>query len=341
MSEPVPVPDPVPAAQPDRLHGRIAAALDRVVEEARADDGGALAEYIPELATVDPEPTGLAAVGVGGALVAAGDALVPFTIQSVSKAFVAAALYDRLGLDAVVEHVGLEPSGEAFDAISLEGGRGRPMNPLINAGAIAATSLLARSAGDADDASAELLHLLAAFAGRDLAIDTAVRDSELATADRNIALAHLLHAAGHLGTDVDTAIRVYVDQCSVLVTAVDIAVMAATLAAGGVNPRTGVRVVGRDAARWAIAVMASCGMYDASGEWLVRVGLPAKSGVGGGIAAVDPGWFGVGAFSPRLDAAGNSVRGVRMLRELSEAHGLHMLGHFGAAGGAWADQDVG
>jgi len=311
---------------PERVEARIAAALERVVDDARADATGELAAYIPELATVDPEPTGIAAVGVRGVIAEAGDSRTPFTIQSVSKAFVAAVAYDRLGLAAVVEHVGLEPSGEAFDAISLEGGRGRPMNPLINAGAIATTSLLI---DDAAAGTADVLGILGAFAGRPLEIDVAVRDSELGTADRNIALAHLLHAAGHLGSDVDTAIRVYVDQCSVLVTAVDLAVMGATLAAGGVNPVTGRRVVGEDAARWTIAVMASCGMYDASGEWLVRVGLPAKSGVGGGIAAVDPGWFGIGAFSPRLDSAGNSVRAIRMLRDLSERYGLHMLGHFG------------
>ena len=311
------------------LERRIVAALERAVEEARGDDAGNLAAYIPELATVDPTPIGIAAAGLGGLVEEAGDSRVPFTIQSVSKAFIVAAAFDRLGLDAVAEHVGMEPSGEAFDAISLEGGRGRPKNPLINAGAIATTSLV--GSGDAVERSADVLSILNAFAGRDLAVDVAVRDSELDTSDRNIAMAHLLHAAGHLGSSVDTAIAVYVEQCSVLVTAVDLAVMSATLTGGGVNPVTGRRVVGEDAARWAIAVMASCGMYDASGEWLVRVGLPAKSGVGGGIAAVDPGWFGVGVFSPKLDAAGNSVRGVRMLRELSEAHGLHMLGHFGGS----------
>lgn len=314
----------------DPLQHRIAAALERAVEAARADTSGELASYIPELARVDPEPTGIAVAGLGGFIEEAGDARVPFTIQSVSKAFIAAAAYDRLGLDAVAEHVGMEPSGEAFDAISLEGGRGRPKNPLINAGAIATTSFA--SEGDADARSAAVVHVLGEFAGHALVIDEDVRDSELATADRNLAMAHLLHAAGHLGASVDTAIRVYTDQCSVLVTAVDLAVMAATLAGGGVNPITGRRVVGQDAARWTIAMMASCGMYDSSGEWLVRVGLPAKSGVGGGIAALDPGFFGVGTFSPRLDAVGNSVRGVRMLRDLSDRHGLHMLGHFDSVG---------
>jgi glutaminase len=314
---------------PEPLEQRIVTALRRAVDDSRDDDSGELASYIPELARVDPTPIGIAAAGVGGLIEEAGDSRVPFTIQSVSKAFVAAAAFDRLGLEAVAEHVGMEPSGEAFDAISLEGGRGRPKNPLINAGAIATTSFV--SDGDADARSADVLGILNAFAGRELELDTAVRDSELQTSDRNIAMAHLLHAAGHLGAPVDIAIGVYVQQCSVLVTAVDLAVMSATLAGGGVNPVTGHRVVGEDAARWTIAVMASCGMYDASGEWLVRVGLPAKSGVGGGIAAVDPGWFGVGVYSPRLDSTGNSVRGVRMLRTLSERHGLHMLGHFAPA----------
>ena len=315
---------------PSPLEMRIVSALHRAVEDARNDTSGELASYIPELARVDSEPTGIAAAGLGGRVEEAGDSRVPFTVQSVSKAFIAAAAFDRLGLEAVAEHVGMEPSGEAFDAISLEGGRGRPKNPLINAGAIATTSFV--SSGDADARAADVRGILSAFAGRELEVDTAVRDSELTTSDRNIAMAHLLHAAGHLGADVDTAIRVYVEQCSVLVTAVDLAIMSATLAGGGVNPVTGHRVIGEDASRWSIAVMASCGMYDASGEWLVRVGLPAKSGVGGGIAAVDPGWFGIGVFSPRLDPTGNSVRGVRMLRDLSERHGLHMLGHFGSHG---------
>lgn len=309
------------------LHHPVRAALDAVLDAARPDTSGAVASYIPELANVEPEQLGIALVSARGDVHDAGDSDVPFTIQSVSKPFVFALALDALGIDEVTRHVGLEPSGEPFNAISLEAASGRPLNPMINAGAIVTTSLIA---GDtSEDKFAVVRDGLERFAARDLVVDEDVFSSEAATGDRNRALAYLTKSAGTLASSVEVATTAYFRQCSVSVTARDLAIMAATLATGGVNPVSGERVISEDAARWTTAVMTSCGMYDESGGWMVHVGLPAKSGVGGGIVAVQPGQFGIGTFSPRLDERGNSVRGVAMLEHLSAQYGLHMLANRG------------
>ena len=312
---------------PADLRDPVRKALESVLEAVRERTDGNVASYIPELATVEPEQLGAALASTHGVVHESGDADAEFTIQSVSKPFVFALAVDALGLGEVIKHVGLEPSGEPFNAISLEATTGRPLNPLINAGAIVTTSLMR------GDNAAEKFDLVRAgiekFAGRDLRVDEEVFSSEASTGDRNRALAYLTRSAGTLGSTADVATTAYFRQCSLTVNARDLAIMAATLATGGVNPVTDERVVSENAARWTTAVMTSCGMYDASGDWLVRVGLPAKSGVGGGIAAVQPGQFGIGTFSPRLDERGNSVRGVATLELLSERHGLHMLQHHG------------
>lgn len=309
------------------LRDPVRSALAAVLGTARAVQGGAVASYIPELAKADPDALGVALVSTRGVVHDAGDAETEFTIQSVSKPFAFALALDALGIDEVTRHVGLEPSGEPFNAISLEAASGRPLNPMINAGAIVVTSLLAGD--DAPAKAATVRAGLERFAGRDLVVDEAVYASEAATGDRNRALAFLTRSAGTLAATAEVATDAYFRQCSLLVTARDLAIMAATLANGGVNPVTGERVIGEDAARWTTAVMTSCGMYDASGAWLVRIGLPAKSGVGGGIVAVHPGQFGIGTFSPPLDAQGNSLRGIAMLHELSNRFGLHLLEHRG------------
>ena len=309
------------------LHHPVRAALDAVLDATRSDTGGAVASYIPELANVEPEHLGIALVSARGDVHDAGDSDVAFTIQSVSKPFVFALALDALGVDEVTRHVGLEPSGEPFNAISLEPASGRPLNPMINAGAIVTSSLIA---GDTpEDKFAVIRNGLERFAGRDLVVDESVFASEARTGDRNRALAYLTKSAGTLASSVEVATTAYFRQCSVSVTARDLAIMAATLATGGVNPVSGERVISEDAARWTTAVMTSCGMYDESGNWMVHVGLPAKSGVGGGIVAVQPGQFGIGTFSPRLDERGNSVRGVAMLEHLSKQYGLHMLANRG------------
>ena len=305
----------------------IGEALGRIRSEFLGDDRGAVADYIPQLGEADPSVFGLALVGTTGSVYRAGEADAPFTIQSISKPFVYALALTDVGRDEVLERVGVEPSGEAFNAISLEPGTGRPSNPMINAGAILTTSLV-HGTGPAERFE-RIRDLLSRCAGRELGVDEAVFRSEHATGDRNRALAHLMRHAGSLTTEVEAAVDTYFRQCSVLVTAVDLATMAATLANGGVNPRTGDAVVGQAVAEQVLTVMATCGMYDFSGEWLFRVGLPAKSGVSGGIVAVSPSQFGIGLHSPRLDGRGNSVRGVAASEAISERFSLHLMHQVG------------
>jgi glutaminase len=297
--------------------------LGRIRAEFVGEQRGDVADYIPQLSTADPAVFGLALAGVSGSVYESGDAATPFTIQSISKPFVYALALADAGVEEVLARVGVEPSGEAFNAVSLEPGTGRPDNPLINAGAILTSSMVVGS--DPTERFARILDLLSRCAGRELVVDEAVFASEHETGDRNRALAYLMRSAGSLTMAVDEAVDVYFRQCSVLVTAADLAVMGATLANGGVNPRTGAVAMDQEVAERVLTVMATCGMYDFSGEWLFRVGLPAKSGVSGGLVAVSPSQFGIGLYSPRLDARGNSVRGVEASRAISERFSLHLM----------------
>jgi glutaminase len=300
----------------------VTAALDEVHARHVGARGGEIPTYIPTLSLVDPDQFGLALASMNGNLYRSGDAEAPFSIQSVSKPFVFALALSELGIDEVLHNVGAEPSGEAFNAISLEEGTGRPDNPMVNAGAIVTSSLVP---GDPAEKFDRIRRCLSAFAGRALEMDEEAFASELETGDRNRALAYLMRGAGSLRSSAEAAVEVYFRQCSLVVTACDLAVMAATLAAGGTNPRTGERVVEPRVAEHVLTVMATCGMYDYAGEWLLRVGLPAKSGVSGCLAAASPAQFGIGAFSPRLDVRGNSVRGGAALQDLSERFELHFV----------------
>lgn len=297
-------------------HNPVRTELERIREEIAPVTDGRVADYIPELAHADPDAFGVAVISGHGRCYSAGDD-VSFTIQSISKPFVYAIAVEERGLDTVHAHVGAEPSGEPFNAISLDE-RGRPENPMINAGAIVTTSLV-------EDGFERVHSVVSAFAGRELSVDEDVYRSEAETGNRNRALAYLSLSGGALVGSAEEAVQNYFRQCALGVTVVDLAVMAATLAFGGVNPVTGERVVSRRTARHTLSIMSSCGMYDRAGEWALRVGIPAKSGVSGGILATAPGAFGVGVFSPPLDEAGNSVRGVAALERLSEDYDLHML----------------
>jgi glutaminase len=281
---------------------------------------GAVADYIPELGRADPELFGIAVTTADGAVHAAGDTDHPFTIQSISKALIFGMALEHHGLEGVLARVGVEPTGDAFNSIEVDERSGRPFNPMVNAGAIVTTSLVAQD--DLDRCRDRLVGYMSRFAGRPLTIDEAVFASERATGDRNRAMAWFMRGLGMLD-DVDAALDLYFAQCSVLVTTRDLAVIAATLANGGVNPITGVRALAHEHVERVLAVMATCGMYDFAGEWLYTVGLPAKSGVAGGVIAVLPGQLGIGVFSPRLDPRGNSVRGVRACQELAARHRLH------------------
>ena len=301
----------------------ITSLLEAALDDVRPLTAGAPAAYIPELTLADPDHLALAVVGPHGRVREVGDAEVEFTIQSISKPFVLALALQRHGREAVMAKVGAEPSGEPFNAISLEAGTGRPANPMVNAGAIATTALVAGD--DVDAGTAAVAETLSQFAGRSLWVDEAVYASESASGDRNRALAHLLRSHGVIEGSVDTVVETYFRQCSLLVTVRDLAVMSATLAFGGWNPVTDRRVVDERVARDVLSLMASCGMYDFSGEWMLRVGLPAKSGVSGGVLAVAPSQFGVAAFSPPLDRHGNSVRASAVVEMLAERAGMHLL----------------
>jgi glutaminase len=287
-------------------------------------DDGELADYIPALAQADPGWFGLTLVGVRGRTFSVGDAEIAFSIQSVSKPFVFALVCERLGHQAVHDRVGVNNTGLPFDSVmAIELNDGHPMNSMVNAGAIATTALV--PGASAAERWAYIHSGLSRFAGRALELDQAVYRSESETNQRNKALARLLESYGRLDPDPIEVVDVYTRQCALSVTVTDLAVMGATLANGGTNPLTGERVVSAEVARDTLAVLASCGLYERSGDWLFEIGLPAKSGVSGGIVAVAPGKGALGSFSPRLDFAGNSVRGQRACAYLSRAVGMNLF----------------
>ena len=286
-------------------------------------EDGEVASYIPELAKADPSSFGIAVATIDGHVYEVGDTRVPFTIQSISKPFTYGLALEDQGLERVLRKIGVEPTGDAFNAISLAPGSGCPLNPMINAGAIASASLVAgRSEADRLE---RLLAVYSTYAGRRLSVDPAIFESERATGHRNRAIGHMLRNFEIVDGDPDPALTLYFQQCSVALECRDLALMAGTLANGGRNPVTGERAIRADLVENVLSVMTTCGMYDASGEWVYAVGLPAKSGVGGGVLAVLPGQLGIGVFSPRLDARGNSVRGVAVCKDLSRTFQLHFL----------------
>lgn len=296
--------------------------LDRAIEQTAHVAPGAPADYIPELASADPQRIAVAMSTINGTVYASGDADHRFTIQSISKPFVYAQAIEERGLEDVLARIGVEPSGEAFNELSLDPDTGMPRNPMINAGAIATHALLSTESGSADE---RVRALFSQLAGREIETDEAVAASERDSAHRNLGLAHLLRAAGALERDPQDAVDGYIRQCAASVTVRDLALMAATLANGGVQPNTGTRLFSRTTTRHLLGVMTSCGMYDAAGDWLTTVGIPAKSGVAGGIVGVLPGQLGIAVFSPGLDAHGNSSRGVAMMQHLSEELHLHLM----------------
>src|SRR3954465_708455 len=304
-----------------------------------ADTSGAVADYIPELSKADPDHFGISLATLDGHVYEVGDTQIPFTIQSVSKAFVFALALDTLGAECVESVIGVEPSGEPFNSIRLNADN-HPFNPMVNSGAIACSGLIHRAKGSG--ASESIRQSLSRFAGRELAVDEAVFASESATGDRNRAIGYLLRNSAVIRDDVNAVLDVYFRQCAILVTARDCAIMAATLANRGLNPITGEQVLSPYAITHTLSVMTSSGMYDYAGEWVYRVGMPAKSGVGGGILAALPAQLGFGSYSPRLDRHGNSVRGIKVCEALSAHFDLHMLNRQGAArAGIIADYDIG
>ncbi|OQW71107.1 MAG: glutaminase A [Proteobacteria bacterium ST_bin11] len=297
--------------------------LESLHAELAGFDEGEVASYIPELAKADPNWFGIALVTTDGHVYQVGDSRQEFTIQSISKAITyGMALHDK-SVDSVVKKVDVEPSGEAFNSISLEPDTGRPKNPMINAGAIATVSLI-----KGDSPASKLQRMLTCYEqylGHKVMIDEEVYLSEKSTGHRNRAIAYLLRNSNIIETDTDDVLDLYFKQCSILVNCRDLAVIGAVMANNGVNPITGVRALESHHVPKVLSVMSSCGMYDYSGAWVFEVGMPAKSGVGGGIMAVLPGQFGLAVFSPKLDDRGNSARGIAACKKISADFGLHML----------------
>ena len=297
--------------------------LEELYRNCAADNSGQVATYIPELAKADPGWFGICLVTANGAVYEVGETRQEFTIQSISKPFVYGLALEDNGRETTLDRVGVEPTGDAFNSISLDPGTGRPRNPMINAGAIATAGLIAGKSPAAR--FKRILETFSRYAGRDLGLDQTVYRSESETGHRNRAIGHMLRNFDKLTGDPAPTTEIYFQQCSISVNCRDLGMMAATLANHGVNPLTGKQALRGEYVESVLSVMGTCGMYDYAGEWLYHVGIPATSGVAGGVLAVLPGQLGIGVFSPRLDAQGHSVRGIQVCKELSRHLDLHLF----------------
>lgn len=297
--------------------------LNDLYEKYRVVQDGAVADYIPELTLADPDWFGITAITTDGQVFEVGKCEQTFTIQSISKAFVYGLALEEHGREYVSSKVSVEPTGEAFNSIVLDERTNRPYNPMVNAGAIATTDLI--RGNNSTDRLKKILEMFQRYTGREHDINLPIFLSEKATGHRNRAMAYLMLNFDMITKKIDETLDLYFQQCSILVNSRDLAMIAATLANGGVNPITKERALDEQYVQDVISVMLTCGMYDYSGEWAYRVGLPAKSGVGGGILALAPGKLGVGTFSPRLDEKGNSVRGIKVCEDISRDFGLHIF----------------
>jgi glutaminase len=323
-SDGTPVAGPVPAAQIDDqledLHRRHLTVAAEDVVSYYAPEGGGSSPGVE----IQRDRFGICVALVNGGVHHAGDWDVPFALQSISKVFAYGLALADHGREHVLRHVGVEPTGDAFNSLVFDEHNHRPFNPMVNAGALATTGLV--RGADPAERLGRMLGVLRGCAGVDeLIVDPATFEAEMRSADRNRATAYLMRSEGMLTDDVEATLALYLQQCSVRVTCRDLAVMAATLANGAINPITGVEALPREYVRDVLSVMHSCGMYDFAGEWAYSVGLPAKSGVSGGLMVVVPGKGGIAVFSPGLDRFGNSVRGTRVCQELSERLGLHLF----------------
>jgi glutaminase len=297
--------------------------LSDLYNKYRSLDDGVVADYIPELALAKPEWFGICVVTKDGQTFEVGECEQLFTIQSISKAFVYGLALEDHGREYVNSKVSVEPTGEAFNSIVLDETTNRPYNPMVNAGAIATTDLI--KGENPTQRLKRMLDMFRRYTGREHDINVPVFLSEKMTGNRNRAIAYLMLNFGMVTDRIDETLDLYFQQCSIMINARDLAIMAATLANGGVNPITQERAIDEHYVQDVISVMLTCGMYDYSGEWAYRVGIPAKSGVGGGITAVVPGKLGIGTFSPPLDVKGNSVRGIKVCEDLSRDFGLHLF----------------
>ena len=306
--------------------------LAEILDEVREDTSGDLVPHLGDYDHPDPDALALAVCDMDGQVVAAGDADVLFDLQSASKPFVYALALEQKGVDEVAARIGVEPSGEAFNEISLEAGTGRAPNALVNAGALAAHALVGDDDDDEDSRFEQIRALFSRLVGRDVDVDEEIIEIESRRQNRNQALAHLLAEEGSLARDPHEVVAGYGRQCGIRVDTRELARMAAVLANRGREPGGDDQILGHRAVRYANSVMFTCGMYDAAGDWVYQVGLPAKSGVSGCLFAVVPGRLGVAAYSPRLDEHGNSVRAAAAIEALSDRLHLHVLDEVGGYG---------
>ena len=305
-------------------HDRVELLVREAHDRYRANRDGEISQAYPALASVPAELFGICVVGTSGAMFVAGDANYEFTIMSVSKPFVFALVCELIGSDAARERLGVNSTGLPFNSLyAVERSADGRTNPMVNAGAIATTSL---ARGDrVEDRWRFIQEGISRFAGRELSLDPDVYASASASNSRNQSIARLLESFDRLYCPPADAVELYTRQCCLRVSARDLAVMGATLADGGVNPVTEARVVDADVCHHTLAVMLTAGLYESSGEWLYDVGLPAKSGIGGGIVTVSPGKGGMGTFAPPLDREGNSVKGQLVAKFLSARLGMDLL----------------
>ena len=307
---------------PAQTAAEIDAALKAAHAKYQSLQEGKNADYIPALAKVDPNIFGIALVTADGRVYTTGDVTSEVSIQSISKVFTMAHVIDTQGPQAIADNMGVDATGQVFNSIvAIEQYRGKEMNAMVNPGAITTTSLV--QGANADEIWAKIIGVHNDCAGRSLSVNQEVYESEAATNQRNQAIAMLMYAYEHIKSEPLRANDIYTKQCAISVNAKDLATMAATLANGGTNPVTGKAVIKSENVPRVLAVMATAGLYDDSGKWLFTTGLPAKSGVGGGILAVAPGKFGVAVISPPLDKAGNSVRGQKAITDIGEALGAN------------------
>jgi glutaminase len=301
--------------------GEIQGALDAAYSKYKNLTEGKNADYIPALAKVDPNLFGITLVTVDGKTYSAGDVKSEVSIQSISKVFTLANVLQESGAAAVVDNIGVDSTGQVFNSIeAIEQHKGQEINPLVNPGAIATTSMV--KGANEDEIWARIIRTYSDFAGRMLTVNQEVYKSESESNQRNQAIAELMFAYGRIKNNPKQATDLYTRQCSVNVNAKDLAVMAATLANDGKNPITGKQLLSAEHVTQVLAIMATAGLYDDSGKWLFATGLPAKSGVGGGLIAVSPGKWGIAVISPPLDKAGNSVRAQKAITEISRTlHG--------------------
>lgn len=301
--------------------------IQEVYDKYKNDLSGEVSTSIPALSHTAPDQFAISIATVNGKVINIGDHTKEFTIQSISKPFSYALALEQYGNDFIEEKVGMEPTGEDYDSIIKLDDKGRPFNPMVNSGAIVVSSLINKKR--CKTRVAELVNYYSSFAGRKLKIDQAVYESERHTGEKNWAIAHLLRHFKVMNQDLVDNLELYFNQCSVKVNANDLAMMGATLANKGINPLTNKKCLSRINLRHVLSIIFTCGMYNYSGEWAFDIGLPAKSGISGGILMIVPGLMAISVYSPRLDRRGNSVRGIKVCEDLSNRLKLHILDYAG------------